>query len=108
MPSGFVAKPDHRPLRLEIVNGDVVNVEEQREAGVQARGDEILHDLRLAIDDNRAPAREVAERDAVALAVELELDAVMHDALSFHAIADSEVHEQVGDPACRAEFQPNG
>src|SRR5712691_7050563 len=71
-----VREPDPRALGVEVVDADVVDLEQQRESARQARGDQVLHDLRLAVDDDRAAAREVAQRDAVTLAVELKVDAV--------------------------------
>ena len=41
------------------------------------------------------PPGEVAQRDAVALAVELQLDAVVDEALALHALADAGRGEQV-------------
>ena len=60
---------------------DVVDLEEERRAGLEPRGDQVLDDLGLAVDHDRAAAGQVAERDAVALAVELQLDPVVDDAL---------------------------
>ena len=37
-----VPKADARPLRLEIVNGDVGHLEEQREISVEPREDQVL------------------------------------------------------------------
>jgi hypothetical protein len=70
-------------------------VEEQRQSTREARRDQILDDLRLAVDDDRAPAGEVAERDAVPLAVELERDAVVNEPLALEPPPDPGVTEQV-------------
>ena len=42
-----------------------------------------------------AAARELAQRDAVALAVELQLDAVVDDALALQPLADARLDEQI-------------
>ena len=52
-------------------------------------GDEVLHHLVLAIDGHAAPAGELGEIDAVALALEAQLDAVMDEPLALHALADA-------------------
>ena len=78
------------------MNGDAGDLEEQRQAGVEPRGDEVFHDLGLAVDHDRASAGELAERNAMALTVELELDAVVDDSLPEHAVPDARLHEQIG------------
>ena len=87
-----------RPLGLEVVDGHVVDLEQERRAGVEPRSDQVLDDLGLPVDDDAAPARQIAERNAVALAVELELDAVVDDPLALHALPDAGLDEQVGRP----------
>src|SRR5207247_2438658 len=61
--------------------------EEQGVALVEPNPDQILHHLGLAVDDDARAAGEVAQWDAVALAVELQLDAVMDDALAPQPLA---------------------
>ena len=58
-------------------------------ARVEPRGDQILDHLRLAVDDDRPAAGELAHRHVVALAVELEVDAVVDDPLAVQTLADS-------------------
>ena len=78
-----------RPLAFDLVDADVADAEAQLEPGLEPRLDQVLHDLGLAVDDDAAPVREIAQRDAVALAVELEVDAVVDDPLAVHARADA-------------------
>jgi hypothetical protein len=78
------------------VNGDVGHLEEQREISVEPRCDQVLDDLGLAVDRDRAAAGELAQWDAMTLAVELELDAVVDDSLPPQALADTGIDEQVG------------
>ncbi len=92
----FVTEADLRPGRLELVNADAGDLEEQRQAGVEPRGDEIFHDLGLPVDHDRPPAGQLAQRDAMALAVELELDPVVDDPLPLHALPHARLHEQIG------------
>jgi hypothetical protein len=91
-----VPERDPRPLRLDPVERDAVDLEQERRARGEARLDQVLDDLRLAVDDDRLAVRQVAERDAVPLAVELELDPVVDDPLALQAIADARGDEEIG------------
>ena len=77
------------------MDSDVGDLEEQRQVGVEACADEVLHDLRLAVDHDRAAAGQLAERHAVPLSVELDLDAVVDEPLPSEAFADADVDEEV-------------
>jgi hypothetical protein len=90
-----VAERQPGPLGLEVGDRDVVDLEQQRPAGVEPRLDQILDDLGLAVDDDRLPGQ-LVERDAMTLAVELELDAVVDDSLALHPLAHPRLGEQVG------------
>ncbi len=92
----FAAEANVGPVRLDVVDGDVRHLEEQREIRVEPRGDQILHDLGLAVDRDRAPACELAQWDAMPLAVELKLDAVVDDSLVQHAVPHSRLDEEIG------------
>ena len=63
----------------------------------QAEADEVFHDLGLSVDDDRSAAREVAQRYAMTLAIELELDAVVDDPLAPEPLSRACVDEQIGD-----------
>src|SRR5207249_7777706 len=52
-------------------------LEEERQPGLEPRRDQVLDDLRLTVDHDRAPAGELRERHVVALAVELQVDAAV-------------------------------
>ena len=84
-----VAVADARPLGLEVVHRDVGDLEVQRQPVVETRGDQVLDDLVLAVDHDAAAAGQLAQRDAVALAVEPQLDAVVDEPLALHALADA-------------------
>ena len=73
---------------------DVVDLEVQRQTLRDASRDQVLDDLGLAVDHDAAPGQ-IAQRDAMALAVELELDPVVHQPLAAHAIAHTGLLEQV-------------
>ena len=59
--------------------------------------DQVLDELGLAVDHDRPPAGEVAQRDPVALARELELDPVVDEALALQPLARTCLHEEVDD-----------
>jgi hypothetical protein len=69
----------------------------ERERGVQAKADEVLHDLRLPVDDDRPACGELAQWHAVPLAVELELDSTVDEPFSLQPLAGAGVDEKVGD-----------
>ena len=76
---------------------DVGNLEEERKIGGEAGADQVLHDLGLPVDDDRAAAGQLAQRNSMALAVELELDPVVDEPFSLQPRADPRVDEEVGD-----------
>ena len=92
-------------LAVEIVERDVLDIEVQRSAARRPRRDEVLDDLRLAVDDDRLPG-ELVERDPVSLAARLELDAGVHEPLAAHPLADARLVEQLGD-AVLEDSRPN-
>ena len=85
-------------VTLEPVHGDVAGLEQQRQPGLEARSDQILDHLRLAVDDDRAPTRQLGEVQVVALAGELQVDAAVHDPLALHARPDPCPDERVDRP----------
>ena len=91
----LVAEADARPLALEVVQRDVVDLEAQLAAGLQPRGDEVLDHLLLAVDGDRPPAGELGEVDAVPAPVEAQLEAVVDEALAVQALGDAGRVEQV-------------
>ena len=95
--AALVPVADERPLGLEVVHRDVRRVEVESSTGLQAQADQVLDDLGLTVDDDRASVREVAQRDAVPLARELHLDAMMHEALALQAFASAGLDEEVDD-----------
>ena len=84
-------------LRIEIVDAHVLDVEVEGRTRVEAQPDEVFDELGLSVDHDRAPSREIAQRDAVALSCELELDPVMDDSLPPETFAGTRLHEQLAD-----------
>ncbi len=66
-----------------------------RVALLDAGGDQVAHHLVLAVDGDRAAARQRRQVDAVPLAREQQLDAVMHQPLAAHALAEPGFVERV-------------
>ena len=95
--AALVDEGDARPLRHEVVDRDVVRLEEELKPAPRAGGDQILDDLGLAVDHDRA-ARQLAKRHPMALPFELEMDAVVHDPLALEPRADADLAQQVGVP----------
>src|SRR5213075_2388302 len=75
---------DEAALRVDALDR---RVEVQRKTGREPRGDQVLHDLRLALDHDPA-SDELLEIEMVALAVELEIDAAVRDPLAVHPLPD--------------------
>ena len=93
--AAVVREPNARPVRVELVDRHVADLEEQRQAARDPRGDEVLDHLRLSVDDDRAPVGQLGQRDVMALAVELEIDPVVDDSLAIHPLSDAGVPEQL-------------
>src|SRR4029077_5277574 len=92
-----VDEADTRPIGRQVVPSDVAGLEEEWQPALDTRTDQILDDLRLAVNHDRA-SRELAERQAMTLALEREVDPVVHDPLTFEPDADADLAEQVGVP----------
>ena len=59
--------------------------------------DQVLHDLRLPVDRDRLAAGERRHVDPVPLARELQLDAVVHEALACQPLAHARLGEEIDD-----------
>ena len=73
----------------------VLDLEQERSAGLDARGDQVLHDLLLAVDRDAAAAGELVERDPVAAAAEAQLHAVVDESLALEALADAHLDQEL-------------
>ena len=80
----LVDEADVRAVGLDLVDADFGDAEAKVETGLEPSVDQVLDDLGLAIDDDAAPVGQVAQRDAVALAGELQVDPVVDDPLAVH------------------------
>jgi hypothetical protein len=76
---------------------DVVDLEQQWPSVSQSAGNQILHDLLLAVDGN-ALVHQCLEIDAVEIAVDADVDSPMQHALPLQAFTYSYISEQVGGP----------
>ncbi len=80
-----------------VVHRDVRDLEVKGQTRLEAKADQVLDELGLAVDHDRAPVGEVAQRDPVALARELELDPVVDEPLALQPLARAGLHEEVDD-----------
>ncbi len=88
---------DERAVGVEVVQLGVGDLEADVDAVGQVRGDEVLHDLLLAVDEDRASG-EVGEVDAMTPAGEAQFGAVVRHALGVHAAADARLAQRLGRP----------
>ena len=82
----------------------VVGLEADLAPGGEARGYQILHDLVLSVHRDRAAAGELGEREAMAFAVELQVNAMVDESFAVHPLSDAhgtkEIHGAVLEHAC--------
>ena len=81
-------------VAVDVVDRHVGRLEHDRVAGGEAGGDEVLDDLLLAVHGDRV-ADELVEVEAVAAALEGQLDAAVGEALAVEPLGDAELAEQV-------------
>ena len=86
---------DARALALHVVDRDIAHFEMDHPAGGKARGDDVLHRFLLAIDGDLLAAGERREVDAMAAALEAQLDAGVDLALGPHPFAKTRLVEHV-------------
>jgi hypothetical protein len=77
------------------VNCGVAGLEENLPASAQTGVDQILHYFVLAVDSDRASAREFVHVDPMPASVEAQFDSVMHQAFAPHTVADARFVEQI-------------
>ncbi len=86
-----------RPLRLDLPDPDVVDIEQQRPSRGEPRLDQVLHDLRLPVHRDRLAPGERSHVDSVAFTRELQLDAFVHEALARHPLSHPRLGEEIDD-----------
>jgi hypothetical protein len=95
-----VGEADDRGIGRDALGTHVGHLETDGAAGLEARRDQVLHDLLVAVDGD-ALSGQLREVDALALAVELQDDPVVHGAFGQHAPAHTAVAQQVDRPCSR-------
>ena len=85
---------DARALAVEVVERDVGDLEVQRAAIAQAGGDQILDDLLLAVDRDRA-AGQLGHVDVLRATGLAQVDAAVLEALAREPLADTELGQQL-------------
>jgi hypothetical protein len=93
--AAVLAVADERARRLEPGQLDSLDLEVDGAAGREARGDEVLYHLLLAVDGDRPPAGQIGERDAVAAAIEAEQDAVVDQPLALQPVGQPEAVQEI-------------
>ena len=83
-----VGEPDPRGVGVDVLGGDVGDLEQQRRAAVQLSLDQVLGHLGLPVDPHRAPA-ELGEVQLVPGARVLQVDAAVLQALALQPVADA-------------------
>src|SRR5262249_16361099 len=82
---------------VERVESDLGGFEKNRAIGGKAGGDQVLDDFVLRVDGDALARGEIPEVNAMAAAVEAELDAPVLEALTAQTIADAQfLHELDG------------
>ena len=77
---------------------NVLDLEVERAAAIEPEANEILDELRLSVDDDRPPAGELAQGYPVALAGELQRDAVVDETLADETLPGACLDKEVDDP----------
>ena len=90
-----VAEADAGRVGLDARDGDVLDLVEQRAAGGEAGVGQVGDDLLLPIDGDRRATGELGQVDAVADAVEAQLEALVHEPLALEPLAQPGGLEQV-------------
>src|SRR5690606_29453233 len=84
-----------RRVRIEAVDADVLGFVDGRRTGGGARVHQVARDLGLSVDGHVLAAGEAGEVDAVALAVEAQLDPAVDQPLGVQPLSDAGLVEQV-------------
>jgi hypothetical protein len=92
-----VAEADFRIAAVEIVNAGVRNIEENLATVGEALADQIRDDLFLIIDEHPL-ADQLVKVDVARLALERDIDAVVHHRLALQTRANAGVDQHLRDP----------
>jgi hypothetical protein len=90
-----VAVAQRRLVGVDALWRHVLGPEQERRAGFDASGDQVLNDLLLAVNRDAAAVGQLVERDSVALAAEAQLNAVVHEPLPLEALAHAHLEQEV-------------
>ena len=89
-----VGEPDAGGVAVDVLGNDVGDLEQQRRAAVELRGDEVLDHLGLAVDPDRAAA-ELGKVQLVPGARVLQVDAPVFQALPVQPVPETDVGQRV-------------
>src|SRR5215469_9756529 len=96
-----VLESNSQLMGFEIANRNIFNGIMDGTSARQTRRDQILHQLVLAVNRDRAPARQFLEVDAMPATVEGEIDPAMFEPFALQPIAEASLDQQID----RALFQ---
>ena len=100
-----LAVADARLVAIDIAQGHILRLEHQWIALLEAESDQILDHFGLTIDHDGRAAGQLRQWDAVALAVELQLDAMVDDALARQPFTGADLRQDV-DGALLQDTRP--
>ncbi len=93
----LMAEADFRLVAVEIVNAGVGNLEQNLPAVGESLGDQVGDHFLLVVDEHLL-ADQLVEVDVPRLALERNVDAVVHHRLALQALADAGVDQHPRDP----------
>ena len=93
-----VIKPGAGFGRIEIPDVNVADVEGDAPAGIESCLHQVSDEFVLGVQRSRASAREVRERDAMALTIESRLDPMVNTTFLPHSLPDAGLVQQVDSP----------
>src|SRR5215831_9749022 len=80
---------------VQAVDGGGLGIEQNLATSLELEANQVLDDLLLAVDGDRPAAAELGQRDAMALALEAQLDAVVDESFAQQALAGAGLHQEV-------------
>jgi hypothetical protein len=93
--STLVEKAARRAVGGDVLEPHILDVEKERVARIDSRRDRVPDDLLLRVDDSPAAPGQLGHWDAVALAVEAQLEALVHEALAPQTLAQPDLAQQL-------------
>src|SRR5262249_22342901 len=93
--ASLLAEPNAGRRRVEPFDRNRLGLEANVASACETRGDQVLADWGLAVDDDALVVGQVGERAGVAHALETQRKTMVHEPLAREPIADAEVVEEI-------------